>query len=57
MGSGESAETADSKVQLETNNKAAKELGEWMFKTFDQTEGGLNAKREPSAIDPKLNPF
>lgn len=28
-----------------------------MFKTFDQTGGGVAAKREPKASDPKLDPF
>lgn len=41
MGSGESAETADSKNQ--TDPKTAKaDLGEWMFKTFDKVKQVAN---------------
>ena len=50
MGSGESAETADSKAQ---EPKKA-EFGEWMFKTFDQ---GGPLKREPQKEASKLDPF
>ena len=52
MGSGESAETADSKAQIEAK-KVGNELGEWMFKTFDQNPCGKKEQK----IEQKLDPF
>lgn len=51
MGSGESAETADSKVQIEAK-KASNEMGEWMFKTFDQNGVGKKEHKVEANLDP-----
>jgi len=50
MGSGESAETSDSKAQVADQKKVPDQMGEWMFKTFDKVKA-------PTLKAEELDPF